>query len=87
MLIDKSRTEADLKSLIKTIKDTPEKFPDEPFGISRIQRALKLSYGRALDVQTLAIERGIMRRIKRTCKVELVKTYLTEILNNEEKAC
>lgn len=77
MTVNKMQSEMDLKTLIKAIKTTPEKFPNAPFGVSRIQRALKIGYGRAIDVQALAVERGILIRAKGTCKTELAKAHLT----------
>lgn len=76
MNIDKVQLEADYEAFMKALKETPEKFPDTSFGISRIQRALKLGYNRASYLQDLAIERGVLKRIKHPYKVILVRNAL-----------
>lgn len=72
MFIDRVQLEEDYVTFLKALKETPEKFPSEPFGVSRIQRALKLGYNRASYLKDLAIERGVLKRIKHPYKVILV---------------
>lgn len=73
MVLDRVQLESDFNQLLKAIKDTPEKFPAEPFGISRLQRALKLGYHRAYNLQDIALKRGILKRDGKSYKVLLAE--------------
>jgi hypothetical protein len=66
----------DARLLVETLKEKPELFPNHAFGISRIQRALKLGYGRASLLVEEAIELNILKRSEKPWQLEVVSGKL-----------
>jgi DNA segregation ATPase FtsK/SpoIIIE-like protein len=61
----------DCKRLCKAIEESPELFPSGPFGVSRVQRALKIGYDRAMTAMDEAVGLGILKRGKKPWQCEV----------------